>query len=81
LLHFAVTENPEPDCPWTTHLVEIREQREAPADDRWPVATLVPGDLVDSFMTGDPAGAIDAAVEAHETTLEERLAGYADRGW
>lgn len=39
------------------------------------------GTVLESFTTDDPYGAVEAAREAQEYTLEERFAIYAEKGW
>jgi hypothetical protein len=74
--HFVITPIPEPEM-GCTHLVEIYET--LPADERWPVDTR--GEMLESFTTDDPYGAVEAAREAQAYSLEERFDMYAERGW
>lgn len=69
-------EEPEMGC---THLVRVIELAPTPADERWPVETVVDGELLESFTTDDPYGAVEAAREAQAYTLEERLEMAAER--
>jgi hypothetical protein len=66
--HFVITDVPEPEM-GCTHYVEVYET--LPPDEVWPVDTR--GELLESFTTDDPYGAVEAAREAQAYTLEERL--------
>lgn len=64
---FEYSENPEPSFP----------------GDRFHITQYaIPSQrVVDSFTTHDPGDVIASCREAQTTTLEERFAVYADRGW
>jgi hypothetical protein len=63
---FEIEALPEPEM-GATHLVTRIE---------------CPGEtVIESFTTDDPYGAVEAAREAQNTTLEERFETYAERGW
>lgn len=62
-------DEPEMGC---THIVILRELDAAGNDT---------GVVLDRFTTDDPYGAVEAAREAQEYTLEERFDIYAQRGW
>ena len=89
---FKTERNPEPDEPANLFFIEMWEWRLAPADETWPVPTLVPGNLIESYTTDDPGREIAGAREAQERqnmTPEEREADdlremereYAQEGW
>ncbi len=61
-------EEPEVSC---THLVIVHETRDGQDT----------GTILERFTTDDPCGAVEAAREAQEFTLEERFDLYAERGW
>jgi hypothetical protein len=63
-----------------THLVNMIELVLVPANDQWPVDTIIDGDLIESFTTDDPHGTVEAAREAQMYTLEERFDRYAEMG-
>lgn len=72
-------EEPEVGC---THLVRVISLVEVPPDERWPVATIVDGEVLETFTTDDPYGAVEAAREVQAIPdIEERWALYAERGW
>lgn len=75
-IRFEYTKNFEPDQPGQGYYIREIELVEVPADEQWPVPTLVPGEVLDSFMTDDPGSVIEAYVESREFTLEERLGPY-----
>lgn len=63
---FVITANPEPDDAASLYWVEVARRGS--------------GELLESFTTGDPYGAVEAAREAQVFTLEERLDRYAEMG-
>ena len=69
---FEIITLPEPEL-GCTHRVRQIERVVTPADDQWPVATLVDGDVMEDFTTDDPYGFVEAAREAQAHPLEERL--------
>jgi hypothetical protein len=71
-------EEPEMGCTHRVTVIELRIEEPGPV---WPCETLVDGEVIESFTTDDPYGAVEAAREAQAYTLEERLAMYAERGW
>jgi hypothetical protein len=66
---FEIVPMPEPEL-GASYLVRVIEQVEAPADDRWPVPTLVDGPEVEAFYTDDPGGAVAGAREAQARRRE-----------
>lgn len=75
-LRYEYRQNFEPDQPGQGYFITEIELIEAPADDQWPIPTMAPGRVLDSFMTDSPASVIAAYVESQEFTLEERLGAY-----
>ncbi len=74
---------PDPPAEMNDFRFEIVKLEE-PDDFRTHLVTVLDvetGDFLDSFTTGDPFGAVEAAREAQAYTLEERFEMYADRGW
>ncbi len=77
-IEIIVLDEPEIGC---THLVNQIAWVLAPANDQWPVDTLIEGDLIESFTTDNPYGFVEAAREAQAMSLEERFDYYAEMGW
>lgn len=78
---FEITpwDEPEMGC---THTVRVIELVLEPPNADWPVETVRDGDVIESFTTDDPYGAVEAAREVQAMPdLEERWALYAERGW
>lgn len=75
---FVIEALPEPEI-GATHLVEIFGWDLAPADETWPVTTLVLGDLLETHITDNPYGMVEAAREAQAYSLEERFKMEAER--
>lgn len=66
-VYFKVEANPEPDDAASTHWLGMYSH--------------LTDELVESHITGDPYGFIEAMREAQAIPMEERWAMYADRGW
>lgn len=69
---FEIEAVPEPEM-GCTHLVTMIELVVMPPDETWPCETVVDGQILESFTTDDPYGAVEAAREAQVFTLEERF--------
>lgn len=77
---FEILAMEEPELGETHRVTMVAWDLAAP-DETWPCETLVEGEVLESFTTDDPYGAVEAAREAQTIPFEERMATYAERGW